>query len=185
MVANLYTDTLLKKEREGDISEALFHFELDDWSYLECVKKAIRALLRREDLTASQISGISKMVLGLGRMPLRTPGLDLQIVLSRKFEEEASEYSIYLDENRFRTESGGYIVGPMGSDSYSGPTFEVSIDFRNEDGWIFNNPEWPDTFMEICENYDLSVIDLSDNSLLDWDHPDGSIFWEWIDSHPD
>lgn len=183
MAADHYTDTLSRMQHGEDISDVLFHFDSDDGIYIYRVTNAIRALLKREDLTARQIASIAKLMLGLERMPLTTPGLDLSIELSEKGEGGAGSYSIELDENEFRTESGGYVNGPMGPDSVSGPTFEVGIKFRYSDvSWNFEL-DWPDIFAEMRHHAKLTIRDESNDALLDWEHPDGSIFWEWIETH--
>lgn len=179
-----YTEIVRQMESREDISEALFCFEDDDQFYVERVILAIKALLKREDLTANHAFSISKMLLGLQRMPLRTSGLYVRIELSIELNGEASSYSISIDEDEFRTESGGYTAGPMGSDAYSGPTFEVGKRFRSSDVWMIFDLNWPEVFSELAKESKLTIEDYSDATSLDWEHPDGSIFWEWISSHP-
>ncbi len=185
MATNLYTDIFSKMKHNEDISEALYHFQIEDGYYVERVIKALDILLERNDLTSIQASSIKKIILGLERLPLPTPGLNVRIELSEKGEDGAVEYSICLDENEFMTDSGGFGNGPGGSDSYSGLAFQVGKKFRNCDAWTIFDLSWPDVFAEMSQNAKLSIIDDSDNALLDWDHPDGSIFWEWIEAHPE
>jgi len=66
-----------------------------------------------------------------------------------------------------------------GADSFSGPTFEVGIGFRFLDNIIFG-PDWPAMFIEHVEDGELEINDYSKDSELDWDHDDGSEFWDWI-----
>lgn len=184
MGADLFSETASRMESDDDISDVLYQFEFEDVYYIQLVKKAIKALLHREDLTPNQVKSIAKMLLGLERLPLQTPGLDLHIGLSEKNEGEVTSYDVYLQECEFRTESGGYVSGPMGSDSISGPTFEVGQRFRSCDLLDIYDLTWPYHFTELSANGKLRIEDDSDDTILDWEHPDGSIFWEWIDSHP-
>jgi hypothetical protein len=171
------------KNTDSDILEkALFGFHIDDTYYIEQVEKAIRSVLIRSDLKPKQIIGIGRALHGIGRLPLRTPGLDIQISLSIKGDSGAEEYEFYLDDSRFLTSSGGYMDFGYGSDSFSGPTFEVEPNCRELSNWSFGSLEWPEAFSEMS-GAELKVVDLSDDRLLDWEHPNGSIFWEWIAGH--
>lgn len=184
MATDLFTKTVQRMENEEDISDVLFCFEGDDQYFIERVIRAIKALLKRDDLTASEISSISKLLLGLQRMPLRTPGLYIRMDLSQKLDGDSTTYSISIDEDEFRTDSGGYVEGPMGSDSFSGQSFEVGQRFRDCDAWLIIDYSWPEVFAEMAQISRLSIEDYSDSASLDWEHPDGTVFWEWIEANP-
>lgn len=179
-----FTDAeIALRNGDGDIlREALFAFELDDYYYIERVTKAVNALLKREGLTPRQIVSIGRALHGLGRLPLRTPGLDVHLSLFYKFGEGAQSYDLHLQSYRFATESGGYDNFGFGTDPFSGPTFGVESRCREYDGWDVADDYWPEHFVEMMNN-ELQIEDCSDDNLLDWKHPDGSIFWEWIQQH--
>jgi hypothetical protein len=184
MDTDLFTKTVQRMENGEDISDVLFCFEGDDQYYIERVIKAVKALLKHRDISANQTSSISKLLLGLQKMPLITPGLYVRMELSEKLNGDATTYSISIGEDEFRTDSGGFVSGPMGSDSFSGPTFEVGKRFRNCDVWMIYDLDWPEVFAEMSQHSKLTIEDHSDNGSLDWEHPDGSIFWEWIEANP-
>lgn len=172
----------LKEGDDDTLAAALFACELEDGHYIEQVTKAIRGLLRRGDLAPSQIVTIGRALHGLARMPLRTPGLDIHISLLDKFNNEATSYDFFISSDRFATESGGYVDSGHGSDSFSGPTFQVEAGFRDYTGIDIIGERWSDVFSEMTAA-ELHVQDDSDDSLLDWEHPDGSQFWQWIAEH--
>lgn len=172
----------LYDEDDDTVADALFAFDPDDDYYVDRVKDAVRALLKREDLTPQQIVGIGRALHGLGRMPLRTPGLGVHISLSEKTENAATSYDVFVDSDRFATESGGYEDSGYGSDSFSGQTFAVENNVREYEGWSSATESWPSVFSEMV-HAGLTVEDFSDDERLDWEHPDGSIFWKWIEEY--
>jgi hypothetical protein len=172
----------LKTGDEDTLAAALFAFEFDDGYYVGRVTEAVRALLHRADLTPQQIVAIGRALHGLGRMPLRTPGLDIHISLANEGESGAMSYDLILNVDRFSTDSGGYVNAGFGSDSVSGIMFAVESSYREYTGWAIAMESWPDIFGEM-QTDELSIQDDSDEDLIDWDHPDGWPFWEWIEQH--
>ena len=172
----------LKKGNNEFLENCLFAFQIDDGYYIEQVKKAIRGLLKRPDLTSRQVVSIGRALHGLERLPLLTPGLDVHIALGIKNESGASTYDLHFNEKEFITTSGGYVDFGQGSDSFSGPTFQVGISYREYDSNYIMAESWPDVFHEMTAA-ELRIEDDSDDARLDWDHPDGSAFWEWIAEH--
>jgi len=162
-----------------DLSDVLFWFDYSDGEYIYQVTEAVKRLFTRKDLTPKKAFSISKLLLGLSRLPFITPGLDVRISLSNRYPTEAVFYAVGLNEHEFITESGGYMDLGYGADSFSGPTFEVGIGFRFLNNIIFG-PDWPAMFIEHVEDGELEINDYSKDSELDWDHDDGSEFWDWI-----
>jgi len=169
----------LKNADAEVLDEALLAFDIDDAYYIEQVTNARRNLLKRTDLTPNQIVGIGHALHGLGRLPLRTPGLDVYISLSIINESGAEEYELYLSDDQLVTTSGGYVDSGCGSDSFSGPSFRVETGFRE---YQLSSENWPDFFREMT-GAKLEVENCSNDSILDWHHPDGSKFWQWIANH--
>jgi hypothetical protein len=178
-------DQAFQAYKNGDdeiVKNSVFAFKIYDAEYIGKVIEAVRKLLSRPDLTPRQIVGIGHALHGLNRLPLRTSGLDVELSLLMQNESGAESYDLYFTVDGFRTDSGGYVDFGPGSDSFSGPSFEVEPEYRGEEGWSFGSLEWPAAFSEMS-GAELRVVDLSDDRLLDWEHPDGSIFWEWIADH--
>ena len=172
----------LKNGDDDTVASAVFAFKVDDGYHIERVTEALQSLLKRTDLTPDQIRSIERSLYGLGRLPLRTPGLDVCISLITKGDSGAMSYDLFLSSDRFATESSGYIDSGCGSDAISGLTFEVKACFRNYTGFLIEVDNWPDIFSEMSAA-ELHIDDQSDDSLIDWEHPDGSLFWEWIAKH--
>jgi hypothetical protein len=161
---------------------ALFPFEIDDGHYFERIKIAVRNLLKRPDIIPRQIVSVGRLLYGIARFPLRTPGLDISLSLVSKFGGEATVYGLFLNEYRFSTKISGYINSGFGTDSFSEVTYEVEGHRRRYEGWNIFTESWPDVFNEM-ELAELDIQDESQDDLIDWSHPDGSEFWGWIANH--
>jgi hypothetical protein len=172
----------LNNRDDKTLKDAVFAFTMEDGYYIEQVIEAVRSLLKRPDLSPRQIVGIGHALHGLARLPLCTPGLDIHISLYEKINNDATSYDLYLSSDRFATESGGFIDSGCGTDSMSGPKFEVERGYHNCDGGMSSPEEWSRIFSEM-KFAKLEIEDLSDDKLLAWAHPDGSRFWDWIADH--
>jgi hypothetical protein len=180
----LYEQALAAWKTGNDefVAGTLFAFELEDSYYIERVAHTIRSLLQRPNISPSQIVAVGRALLGLGRLPLRTPGLKVRIALVDKFNNAAEVRSLTIQEDIFSTDTSGFDDFGFGSESYSGTLFEVGINFRQCDAWSIIDERWPDVFQEMTAA-ELEIDDDSDDQLLDWEHPDGSEFWEWVERH--
>ncbi len=158
-----------------------FSFEIDDTYYIEQVTKSVQSLLDRPNIMPDQKTSIKRALLGLRRLPLRTAGLDIHIALVDKFNNSATSYDLYLSSDRFATESGGYSNFGFGTDSFSGNTLEVEYGLRDYTGFHIFQESWHTIFHEMTAA-ELYIYDASADNLLDWGHPDGSIFWKWINN---
>lgn len=173
--------TLYEKAYAGflagqDISDYLLAIdaEFEGW-WIEQIASSLRKLLNRDDLTLKQLVGICKLLLGLHRLPLITPGLDILLSLCMRVEDEAGSYEIGLSDERFYVSSGGMLRGPLGFDSYSGVTVEIEQHFHS-DNYLYE-VSWLEELSGMVEHMSIRIEDDSDDALLDWDHPDGSVFW--------
>ncbi len=179
-----YAQAVEALERGDDaiVEAATLRFEPCDAEYVFLVDRAIRSLLRRPELEAKQLVSIGRALHGLSRLPLRTAGINIEISLSTKGPGGGGSYDFKLGPDCFDTEAGGYIDSGCGTDGWSGPSFMADSGGRQEEpnGYILQG--WPDMFTE-ASGSDLTIVDLSDDSLMDWEHGDGSPFWEWIESH--
>jgi hypothetical protein len=184
MPTTLYDQTLAAWTAGDDefVANALFAFEIDDGDYIQRVTEAIRSLLELPDLTPRQIVAIGRMLLGLSRMPLLTPGLGVEVSLRFKTEQSAISYDLFFSQNHFETSSSGYNNFGFGSDSFSGSNFIVESHARQCDAGASYAESWPDIFLEMTAAA-LEIRDDSDDQLLDWEHPNGAVFWGWIEQH--
>jgi hypothetical protein len=178
MNETLYELARNRLENEEDISNFLLNFEPEDSVLIERVIRAIKAFLTREDLTPAQVNTISKVLFGLYRFPLKTPGLDVELSAYNEGEGGLFGYTLILREEHFELSSGGFERFPGGSDSVSGPTFEVEDHYRTD--LNIYDLTWADIVLEGAPNFILEFMDCSDDKQLDWRHDDGSIFWQWL-----
>ncbi len=178
MNTTLFETAHQKLDSNEDISEYLLNFLPEDIVLLERVINAVEALLCRDDLSPVQINSISKVLLGLRRIPLMTPGLDIELGLLNEGEGGSYEYTLVIKEDHFELSSGGFQLFQWGSDSISGPTFEVENHYRTDMNIFDLN--WTDIVLEGVKNFRIRIDDTSDDSQLDWANDDGSIFWDWL-----
>jgi hypothetical protein len=173
------TRAALEAGKNQWLENALFAFEIDDREYIERVAKAVRTLLQRPDLTPRQLVSIGRMLFGLSRMPLRTPGLNVRISLVSTPPGWVLAYSVRVSEAAFITESGGSDNFSLGSDAFDGSIFSVDKDSRQYGYGDIRAEHWPDVFFRV-KAARLKIEDTSDDHLLDWEAPDGAEFWGWI-----
>ena len=169
--------------RNGDhdiLDEALFAVEIDDGWYIEKVSEAVQELLTRPGGTEEQQLSIRRALLGLKRLPLRTAGLDVEILLNEKIGTGAESYRFYISADNFSTTMGGYDNFGFGTDSYSKIYYEVEPQYRDDECW--EPITWVIVFREMTKAK-LVINDDSDASLLDGEEIDVSPFWEWIDKN--
>lgn len=165
---------------DATVARAVFAFRAGDAAYVERVAAAVRILLERAHLEPRQLVAIGHALHGLERLPLRTPGLDIEISLSIQGESGAMTWELLFSDERFCTTSGGYEDSGAGSDAISGETFTVGPRYREYSGWDIDRESWPDSFIEICQQ-PLAILDCSKDEQMDWEHPSGAEFWEWVE----
>ncbi len=172
----------LEKGEDEVVAETLFALRVDDTLYVERVVNAVRGLLKRPSLTSHQIVAIGRALYGLERLPLRTSGINIQLSLTYTFEGDISYCNMYLTEDTFSTDSGSISGSGFDRNSFSGPKFYVEPHYREYDGFDLLAEEWPNEVEGMTEA-ELSLVDISEDKAFDWNHPDGSQFWEWIAEH--
>jgi len=173
----------LLEGEDDDLSNYLLSFQPEDRELCDKLADGVRAMLTRSDLRPLQIASMARLLLGLSRLPLTTPGVDVFVTLHTGTPDDSYAYEIGIKEDQLWLGGGGYIRGPFGGDSYGGWVFEVEEAFHSDpdDAEL----EWLDEFPDIALNYDIEIQDDSDESQLDWENDDGSAFWSFIESADD
>lgn len=172
----------MESNRLSDSSEEWFGglTSEDGWGISEVIK-VVREVAGWKSLRPVELRGLARLLLGLQRLPLATPGLDVEVYASHRDESGAYGYTLRLDEMSFQAGSGGYVTGPYGADSVSGERFESETGgFRFADSG-FSWAEWLDGFrMYLDEETGLKLSDGSDGGALDWELDDGAAYWQYL-----
>lgn len=154
----------------------------DDEIFFTSIVKDIHRLLRRRTLSPKQINSMARLLLGLQRLPLSTPGLDITFALyldDRSIGDgeywfydkiHVTEFSITLSVGSWHHEQDEWEhQTPISTDSYLWLTHET------------DRISWLGQFKKKCSRKD-SEIEIEDNSncaLLDWKSPEsGTSFWQ-------
>ncbi len=146
-----------------DVSEYLFAFDPKDLdrSYVASLAAGVRGLLGRADLAPRQITSLARLLLGLLRLPLPTPGLDVEL---RAEAGGVTACLVALTEERLYVTRDGMAT-----------PFEVDKSYRSDTDAA--ELAWLDRFAELATSCELAVDDASDDASLDWERHDGSAFW--------
>lgn len=173
----LYQRAITRLEAGKPVTKWLFDLTTDlDGSAVQSLERTVRVLLRREEVSPSQISSLAKLLLGLQRLPFITPGLDVHLSLSARYEDEGHGWDVYLREGWFCLEWAGWVRGPCGTDSISGDPFEASPG-SGACGSLWEL-DWVRSMPDLAEWAEVQLEDNSQDSRLDWEHDDGGIFEE-------
>jgi hypothetical protein len=141
-----------------DISEHLFAFDpADDLdrTLVEQVGRFVRGLLARPDATPRQVWSLAKLLLGIRRLPLVTPGLDVSVRLALPDGQPACELTLMAD--RF------YVAQYLAED---GAPFEVDLEYRCEAAQT--ELSWLQHLPEMADDHALFIEDLSEDGEIDW-----------------
>jgi hypothetical protein len=171
----------MKNSDDSILAKALFPFIIDDRFYLKKVTKAVKSLLDNSELGLDEYN-ISRAILGLERLPLRTQGLDIHFSVSKMYRDKSIIYEFYLSSDRFSTYSSSLSNSGRKSDSFTDLTFEVEPGRRVYSGSNIKSERWLGTINEMTTAY-MDIIDDRDDSLIELDRQDGSVFWKWIAKH--
>ena len=172
-----------KEEEHGDEVE-LFGFLQEDRHYVQQMITGVRRALKRKSITPQQICGLGKLLQGLQRLPLSTPGVDIYVSIRNENEYGFSSQSVQLTESTFELSSGGAEYGPAGSDSYTGFSFLVEVGGFRDDRMISEIEDWMAAFIQsLCdEEQEFEVDDQDEESALDWHAEVAEDYWEKLDS---
>lgn len=173
-MAQLLFDRVQEMLEEGeDISEYLFAFDPNDRdrTYAGQIVRGVRALLGREETTPREAWSLAKLLLGVRRLPLITPGLDISIEL-RPGTGGGTTHAIAL--------SAEHLVATRGSGMEPSdlPDLEVDCSYRSDSEAA--DLAWLEELPGIAAAAVLGVRDFSDDAELDWDNDDGSGLWQHL-----
>jgi hypothetical protein len=157
----------------------LLAFEPEDSDLVANLIMALRAMLGRDDLHPLQIVSLARLLLGMKRLPLVTPGLDVLVTVTTGTKDDWFSYEIGLSEDVLQIGGGGYVQGPLGGDSYGGWAFMIEKSFRSDP--IDARLESLDGIRYIAAHGAVKIQDDSDESQLDWENDDGAGFWHFVE----
>ncbi len=157
----------------------LLALEPEDRPLIAQVAGIVRTILTRPDLRPAQIASLARLLLGLNRLPLITPGVDVLVILSTGTSDDSYSHEIGIGEDRFWIGGGGYCRGPFGGDSYGSWTFEVEGSFHTDPDEA--ELEQLDEIQNIALDGAIAIQDGSDESQLAWEDDDGAPFWSFIE----
>lgn len=162
------------------VAPALFALRPHDRAAINEILRGLRDLVARPSLPPSRLRYLSFALLALQRLPLTTPGVELDITLSHRFENEMTYHGVYIGSDSLRLEAGGSVYTPgVGSDNYSDAVFEVEpYGFRHSNG-----PDalshWLEEFRTRCRDSscDLTFDWLGDETEIEWDEDLDEDYW--------
>lgn len=172
------------QEDEHTDEVELFGLLQEDHHHIQGLIAGIRRLLARKSITPQQISGLGKLLHGLQRLPLSTPGVDICVSKRNENAGGSSYQSVQLTESSFELMSGGAEYGPAGSDTYTGFSFLVELGGFRDDRMVEEIEDWMAGFIQsLCdEEQELEVDDQDEGSALDWHEGTVEDYWEKLDS---
>jgi hypothetical protein len=173
-----------QEEDERTDAVELFGFLVEDHDYIQKLIAGIRGALKRKSITPQQICGLGKLLQGLQRLPLSTPGVDICVSMRNESAGGLSCQSVQLTQSSFELLSGGAEHGPAGSDSYTGFSFLVEVGGFRDDRMVAETEDWMAGFIEsFCdEEQEFEVDDQAEGSALDWHEGVLKDYWEKLDS---
>jgi hypothetical protein len=144
---------------------------------IEEIVKAVRNLLRRDDITAMQMHHLAVLLFGLEHLPVATPGIDVTLSLSYRRGNDMNYHSVDLDDTTFALSTGGSVYDPsVGSDSYSEEVLMVeATGYRDVKDMAI--VEWLMGFKERVVDADIRV-DLDEACEVDWTTEPDESAWE-------
>jgi hypothetical protein len=152
--------------------------ERSERALVEKMAKVVRRCLRRQDLRPEQIHHLAILLLGLERLPIATPGMQVSLTLSYRTENEMTYVGITLDDSSFSLSSGGSVYDPsVGSDSYGDDVLLVEVGGYRD----VNLPACVDWLMSLearLEDANVEIDFEGDESDLDWDESPDESAWE-------
>lgn len=173
-----------EEEDEHTDEVELFGFLQEDHHHIQQLITGVRRALKRQSITPQQFCGLGKLLHGLQRLPLSTPGVDICVSMRTESADGFSYQSVELTESTFELLSGGAEYGPAGSDGYTGFSFLVEgVGFR-DDRMVAEIEDWIAGFVgSLCDEVQRFEVDNQDEgSGLDWDKKVVEEYWEKLDS---
>jgi len=165
----------------------LLAFLQEDYHPIQELIAGVRRVLKRKSVTPQQIVGLGKLLHGLQRLPLSTPGVDITVTIANRTSEDLFYQSVHLSESSFELSSGGAQYTPdVGSDSYTSFNFLVEAGGFRDSTTVTEVEDWILGFIEsLCdEEQAFEVDDQDEESALDWHEEGGEDYWDQLDGGP-
>jgi hypothetical protein len=169
--------------KEGrDIYPFLIRMDEIEGSYLMDLYIALEGVISKGNLSQEEIQAVKKLVLGILRLPLITPGLDVRLSMSVSGESASDSIIIEFTNEYFHLYECGFSDGGFGTDSYSGRDLFISVDRESK---LFDPSGLFGTFINWLGFVPIEIEDSSNDDLLDWHirDEDRDTFWEWLEKH--
>jgi len=171
-----------EEDEHKDHPMELFGFLQEDQHHIQEFIAGVRRALIRKSITPQQICGLGKLLHGLQRLPLSTPGVDICVSIRNESAGSLSYQSVQLTESSFELLSGGAEYGPAGSDSYTGFSFLVEVGGFRDDRMFVEVEDWLSGFVgSICDDEQEFEVD-DQGEALDWHEEVVEDYWEKLDS---
>ena len=173
-----------QEEDEHADAVELFGFFIEDHDHIQKLITGIRGALKRKSITPQQICGLGKLLQGLQRLPLSTPGVDICVSTRNESAGGSFYQSVQLAESSFELSSGGAEYGPAGSDTYTSFSFLVELGGFRDDRMGVEIEDWLAGFIQsLCdEEQEFEVDDQDEGSALDWHEGVAEDYWGKLDS---
>jgi hypothetical protein len=155
-----------------DAGSPFFPILPEDQDILDDCISRLRRLLSDPTLSAKDIRSVAAVIMALERMPTALNGINIDLSIVQKSNDETSFYQIVINDELFSLSSGGSKYDPaVGSDSYSSTAFEVET-------WGYNTPRQDDRIGAWMEGFQLlinlgakvSILDVSKYRIVEWDN---------------
>ena len=171
-----------KEIEHKDHAVEVFGFLQEDHHHIQGLIAGTRRALTRKSITLTQICGLGKLLHGLQRLPLPTPGIDICVSIRGETDFGSSYQSVRLAESSFELLSGGAEYGPAGSDSYTGFSFLVEVGGFRDDRMLVEVEDWISGFVgSICDEEQEFEVD-DQGEALEWHEELVEDYWEKLDS---
>jgi len=146
-----------------------FVLDDDDFFYIQNLIKILEDIPRKAPLSNKEVEGLVKVIYYLEHLPEPTPGLEVSLRITHRFDQEHSYCSIAVEENTITFSEGGTSYSDQtGHDSYDSDLFVLGAGgFRSEKSTSWLYPPlmlWLSSFKDL-----LSLrfkIEVEDNSRI-------------------
>jgi len=162
-----------------------FGFLREDRHHIQELIAGVRRALKRKSVTPQQICGLGKLLHGLQRLPLPTPGINISVTIGSRTGENLFYQSVELSESSFELSSGGAEYTPgVGSDSHTSFSFLVEVGGFRDNCMFTEIEDWISGFIKsLCdEDQALKVDDEDEGLALDWHEEAVEDDWDQLDS---
>lgn len=166
-------------DEEPDIDD-LFPFRIEESELIDELGAKIRASLRK--LTPVELRRMATLLFTLERLPYATPGVSIDLAITRRLREDLSYISVEITDSVFQLSIGGSIYSPgIGSDSYSETNLYMETGGFRE-GTVQDFEHWLIAFFASDGSYSFEETDDDDVDLTEEVPGDGwdrlAAYWE-------